>query len=416
MTKFSSAKSEMWEDFRCYRIKKLPSNFFEKLPLIHESGISFAYLAYLSGKEPFNQTDWIKGKLNFFHISELTDIPREHLEKNFYILSRLKVVDRDSLIKGYDFLITEESFLLKESRGSIVSYKVFSRVMFDDYLKSFNYKVKAYQIGKSCFYRDGRFCIEFEDDSVISLFKRSTIIIFAGSLFILIMICYVLYTKIRQQKIEEERKKHALSVLTHELRTPIANLLLQIESINQHSDELSEHLLEDFLKIEGEIYRLKRLTEKSTSYLNSLAGKDLIAFDKKVIPSVNDIHERLLENYTMRGVTLELLKKDTPFHLDIYWWHMCVKNLVENALNHGRAPIIIQLFHQDNELTLKVLDQGEPVFEKLSDYINKKNKVTRSEGLGIGLSLVFKIMKEMKGELLYTSKPKAFILKIKDER
>jgi hypothetical protein len=87
MSQLTSLKSELWEDFRCNRIKNVPDSFFEKLPLIHESGVSYAYLAYLSGKEPFNSVEWVKGKLNFFHISELSELPVSALEKNFSLLS-----------------------------------------------------------------------------------------------------------------------------------------------------------------------------------------------------------------------------------------------------------------------------------------------------------------------------------------
>jgi hypothetical protein len=187
-----------------------------------------------------------------------------------------------------------------KSKNGVVS--LYSRNDFELFLKTHDYSLKKFSTTKSCFIKEGAFCFDRDGNSLEALFRQSSIFVFLGSFFILFLISLVLYNKIKFQKIEEERKKHALRVLTHELRTPLANLILQIESINKNSEELSPSMLEDFLKIESDVYRLKRLTEKSSTYLQTFDGNGLISLKNEKFNSLNELHEKMLEPYFDQGV------------------------------------------------------------------------------------------------------------------
>ena len=398
MSKSQFAKVDVWESFRCRENLVLPEHFFEQTPFIHESGESYAYLAFTSGNPLFTDISWIKKHLNFFHVSELHTLPIEALEERFKILASLEREQLDGLTKGQQSLLTAEFYLTKKDQKMGLLYHVYPRMELEKFLATKPFYAMIKKPGENCFYLEGSVCWQKDSNNLLQMLRPSSIIIFGSSVLILVLVSFNLYSKIRLQNLEEERKRHALRVLTHELRTPIANLMLQIERVNQQSDEIAPGILEEFLKMEGEVYRLKRLAEKSSSYLNSNNEKGLINFDLKTIPSLNELVLHVLDDYPDHQIVFSPLTPDTAIELDPYWFNMCLKNLIENAINHGAKPISVKAHTQDNKVHLTVTDKGTFDSDK------------KTSGLGLGLSLVEKIIKEMKGELVIAKNPTSITL------
>lgn len=406
MTKSPSDKVDIWEAFRCRETKDLPQNFFEFSPFIHESGVSYAYLAFSSGMTPFVDVSWVKKHLNFFHISELHLLPEEGLDERFKILSNLDHTHFDAIIRGDDSLLTEEYYLAKKQQKMGHLYTVYSRLELDKFLNKKSYYAKTMGLGEKCYFTQGTICWQKDSSNLLQMLRPSSILIFVVSIVILILVGFSLYSRISQQNKEEERKKHALRVLTHELRTPIANLLLQIESINKQSDVVPPAILEELLRMEGEVYRLKRLAEKSSSYLNSNNEKGLISFDYKETPSINQLIGRILEDYRDHNISYKLLSQDQPMVLDVYWFSICFKNIIENAINHGAKPIMVDVEMEDKFLRIDIIDHGK---------YSSERKDAQSNGLGMGLSIVEKIMVEMKGKITVTQNPTIFSLYLRQK-
>ena len=399
MTKSLTDKADIWETFRCQEIPVLPDYFFERPPFIHDSGESYAYLAYISGMEPFNDSSWIKKNLNFFHISELRLLPADSLDERFKILAGLESAQFEGILNGHTSLLSNDFYLVKKQQKAGHFYSVYRRAQFERYLNTHWYYPKEFKLGEACFYQEGGVCWQRNSNSILQKLRPSSTIIFAFSVLILVLVSLSLYSRIKMQNREEERKRHALRVLTHELRTPVANLLLQIEEMNKKSYERDPALQEELLKMEGEIYRLKRLAEKSSSYLNSANDKGLITFDMKPVPSLNGLLESLLENY--QEIELERLAVDQGVVLDVYWFSICLKNLVENAILHGARPIQVKCSSEGKYVRIDVIDQGSV------------KAVSGSAGLGMGLGIVENIIEEMKGKLTRGTSPTRFSLYLK---
>ena len=415
MSKLYFDKSETWEDFRCNRITHLPPGFFENPPLVHESGVSYAFLAFLSGRDPFFTNEWVRNNLNLFHIYELEELPSKGLEGNFKILSQLNKSELDALVRGSNYILTSDYLLTRNHKSFNVTYKIFAKLELDKFLKEKIYYLRPYEDGTQCYYREDQFCWEKDDRTLTQIFMQSSIIVFGGSVVVLFLIAVILYRKIKQQGFEEERKKHALRVLTHELRTPIANLLLQVEQINKQSDVIPAGVLEEFLKMEGEVYRLKRLAEKSTSYLQTNDGKSLLAISLQEVPSVNELIIDMIHDYTEKGVGFIASPIDGPFKMDVYWFGICVKNLLENALHHGKNPVLVKWILVGDELTLTVSDAGICPYKNLDQILNSDRTGKNSRGLGLGMSIVQKIMQEMDGKLSYQQTPTTFSLFLRNK-
>lgn len=400
MNKSPSDKDEIWESYRC-RENSLPANFFEFSPFIHESGVSYAYLAFTSGMSFFTDENWIKKHLNFFHISELHLLPPDALDERFKILAGLNHAHFDAIIRGDHSLLTEENYFFKKQQKTGHLYKVYSRLDFDKFLNKKSYYAKSLTVGEKCYFIQGTICWLKDASNLLQRLRPSSIIIFVASILILVLVGVSLYSRISMQNREEERKRHALRVLTHELRTPIANLMLQVERLNKQSDSVSPAVQEELLRMEGEIYRLKRLAEKSSSYLSSNNENGLINFEYKEIPSFNELVQSVVEDYPDHNIGLKLLEKDESANLDVYWFSICFKNIIENAINHGAKPIMVSLHRDGKFLRIDVIDHGK---------YSRERKDAQTKGLGMGLSIVEKIMTEMNGKMSVAQNPTIFSL------
>jgi hypothetical protein len=403
-------KSDLWEDFRCHHTDRLPEKFFESAPLLHESGQSYAWLALVSGNENYSGSDWARVHLNYFHINELKDIPPAALDGNFIILSRLAKDDLQALGSGKDQFLTRLYFLNRDKTSLDLNYKFYSREHFENFFKAKNYFLRQKNNDEKCFYEESGICFEKDSAQYLELFKKSSLLIFFFSMMVLFLVAVILFRKIKQQKFEEERKKHALRVLTHELRTPIANLLLQVENINRESSTLNPQLQDEFLKMEEEVYRLKRLAEKSRGYLEMQSGNNLINAENRLFPSHNELLAELLAPYTEKGVQFLPASSDSEFSVDLYWLNVCLKNLVENAIVHGKAPVVVSLTNTPDSLQISVSDQGQCSYNSLNEIMDDNRPRDPKAGMGLGLILVASIVSELNGKLLMKKNPTTFTL------
>ena len=255
----------------------------------------------------------------------------------------------------------------------------------------------------ACEFKIGNLCWKKKPHNIKSLFSQSTIVLFIGTLIILLITAKGLFHRLRRKKVEEERKKHALRTLTHELRTPITSLLLQINNINQ-TKNMSQELQEQIARIESQVYRLKHLAQKSQSYLQT-DSSDLIHLNNSQISSLHHFCEEILTEYESGSIQLTTIK-DSDLCIDSYWLRMCINNLLENAFRYGKLPIELELNKTDHFITIAIRDQGQIAYSNINQVLKAQHH--QSKGLGLGLVIVNKTLKEMGAKLTLSNGPTEF--------
>ena len=123
----------------------------------------------------------------------------------------------------------------------------------------------------------------------------------------------------------------------------------------------------------------------------------------------------MIHDYTEKGVGFSASVNDGPFKIDVYWFGICVKNLLENAIHHGKNPVIVRWNLLADELTLTVTDAGECPYKNLEEILSSDRTGKNSRGLGLGMSIVQKIMQEMEGKLVYQQNPTTFSLFLRNK-
>ena len=415
----------IWEEYRCGFIKRLPRNYFSEAPFLHPSGLSYVYLAFLSGREVYKHENWIRQNYPFFHVLELSDLNKflkRPLEGVFGVLQDFQDNSLLDLVKGSEFVITKNFFLSRvrfRFDPSLLEYRLYYRTDFEKYLKNGPFQISNHQTGRDCFFQDGSICWQYNVGYLLKNSDKANILFSIGSLIFIFLIVGTLWNKLKSQKFEDERKRFALRVLTHEFRTPVASMLLQMDGIQKSINEIPENLQESFLRLSNDVYRLQRLTEASRNYLQAQKNKKLVQIKKVSIPSVNEFITNQLDKY-LDQCQLNLLDKDQGISLDPYWVGICLKNILENALFHGEKPIIVTLSFDKRQngsgkvkyLAIEVKDSGKCEFSDLKTITSEFVKGEKSEGTGLGLNIVHKSLLDMGGFLDFKLSPTRFTLKI----
>ncbi|MBK26388.1 MAG: hypothetical protein CME70_20480 [Halobacteriovorax sp.] len=414
----------VWEEFRCGGRSYLPASFFTDPPYMHPSGKSFAYLAFNLKKGGYDEKSWVKNHLSYFHTMELKKL-RQNIGELGGIYSILERLDEDALsdlAKGQGTILTKD-FLFARLRYpkifNILEYRIYLRDDLDNFLESSPYSLQTYKVNRSCFYKDGELCWNYNVRHIFRMANTSTVGVFVGLLIMIVVSVRLLLVKIKGQRLEDDRRRLALQVLTHEFRTPITSMLLTIERLNKRYDGMDEETQEAFLRLSSEVYRMQRLTETSRNYLKAQQSKELINFNFETVPSVNMYFEELLGGYDERlgdDFKVSYLETDCELNTDTYWVAICVKNLVENALTHGLKPITVSLTWKDEYLYVEVSDLGECDFDNLEELTREFVKGNKSSGTGLGLNIVKKVVKEMEGQMLFNPKPTSFTITLKNQK
>ncbi len=224
-----------------------------------------------------------------------------------------------------------------------------------------------------------------------------------GATFMLVILvgAVFVYRATRKQiKLTHQQQNFMMSI-THELKTPIAVVKLNLETLQKHKLE------------EAQQARIIHNTLQETDRLNDLCNNILLASQldagdfKLAWEEVNlsnlvkkaalqfqsrfpnrKISYRVDENISISGD--ELLLK------------LAINNLIENALKYspGEEPVLVELENAKDGIKLKVTDQGpaipdhekSKIFEKF--YRLGDENTRRVQGTGLGLYLTRKIAED----------------------
>lgn len=400
-------KTDVWDTYRCKIISKLPNDFFQNPPYLHESGHSYAYLFYKNFRPFLIDQNWHIKNLNLFHIEELKDLSVE-LPASFKFISELSERERLLLVSGTNYFLTDKYLVIN---NALLNFTAYPLKMVNQFFKRTDYQLHSPGNDRSCYYQLDQLCIQKAKVNLLLRLTETSYLIFTAAIITLLLTVSSLYHRILKQSLEEERKKHALRVLTHELRTPIASLLLQIENINESDSNLDHKTQDKLLRLESDIYRLKYLAEKSRGYLQSDSDK-FITFNEIEIDSLNEFIQTTIDESILAFPNSSInfiATEDLACRFDPYWVQICLRNLIENSIRYGKGTTTINTFLTKKNIEITVADEGKINATNLKSLL--KNKTNSGQGMGIGLKIVNKTLEQMDGGLDLSPNPTIFTMR-----
>lgn len=212
------------------------------------------------------------------------------------------------------------------------------------------------------------------------------------------------------QKIDEQRRM-LLTDLSHDLRTPLANLQGYIETLALGGDKLSEQDKKRFVDITLRNARnLKRLIDQifELAYLDG--GQ--VALNKEAFPLgelLYDVAAKFVEQAQEKNISLTVTPSQFDYRViaDIGKLERVLTNLLENALRHTPQDghIQIEVSNDNGKLRIDVRDNGVGISEQEIEYIfDARYQATNTEKdngvhAGLGLAISKKLMALIDSEL-----------------
>lgn len=202
---------------------------------------------------------------------------------------------------------------------------------------------------------------------------------------------------------EKDRIKTLIGDISHQTKTPIANLLLYSELLQEEA--LSEGARESVRAIQEQAEKLRFLIA-SLVKLSRLENGILVLTPRE--QSVQPMLERVAEQYARKaeekGLYLRLQNSDGQAVFDAKWTGEAVGNLVDNAIKYTcEGGIALSVTSYELFLRLDVTDTGRGIPEaeqaKIFARFYRSEGVREQEGVGIGLYLAREIVAKQGGYL-----------------
>lgn len=212
----------------------------------------------------------------------------------------------------------------------------------------------------------------------------------------------------------EQVRKDFIANISHELKTPVANISGFAETLLAEQSE-NEHVHEFSSIIYDESQRLRRLIDSLIKLSNLETGTpelNLVEVDARDL--VNEVVKVALKRNEKRGLKIETSLPDQPvvIKVDRDSIVQVLINLTKNAIAYNTDNKSIRVELDDNEAGIKisVQDQGEGIpqsdikriFERF--YRVDKTRSRKTGGSGLGLSIAKHLVENHGGEIGVDSK------------
>ncbi|CAG5082316.1 Adaptive-response sensory-kinase SasA [Parvicella tangerina] len=269
--------------------------------------------------------------------------------------------------------------------------------------------------------------LEFPDRSKYLLKQMGPVFISSILLILFITIAFILmYRYYQREQVMVTRTRDFINNMTHEFKTPLANISFASNMINRENERVDSDKIEQFTRI---------IQEENQRLLNNC--EDLLVIGM----AESDLKSSLEENVDVHQVItkaadryMEIQEDELNIKLDLFADAFHVKgkssmldntlaNLVDNAIKYcDENPIIrIRTKNKNGWLLVEVTDNGKGIAKNAQDQIFEKfyresnHDQHDVKGFGLGLSYVKMVVEQMGGTVFVQSelgKGSTFILKL----
>lgn len=214
-------------------------------------------------------------------------------------------------------------------------------------------------------------------------------------------------TNLMAEKQLSKLKSQALATASHDLRTPLTNILGYTELIRDYGDILTSEKKERYFNfIKSAVGEMKDSLEDLLLISRAEEGKmtlslyefDLVEFLKKIVEE----YSNLTKEHQIKLVTNNT---EYPAILDQKIISHIINNLISNAIKYSPdgGEITIKLIGKPEEIKIIIADQGIGIppnyFDKLFQLFERAENVGKIKGNGLGLSIVKKAVELHDGKI-----------------
>ncbi|NQT34631.1 HAMP domain-containing histidine kinase [bacterium] len=256
------------------------------------------------------------------------------------------------------------------------------------------------------------------DNEIVSDSKR-LLYTFIGIDIIAFLLLFFLYKTIRLHRKQASRNQIALAHLAHSIKTPVARIRLDTDSLIEEMVASPAEEREIITAIGRECGRMERAVQSAA--LSMEEGKHTLNLEScDLAQIVSDTTLAWQTQFDQAGIRLTLNKGDVSLsgRFDREMIAVMIDNLLDNALRHtmlnsdnirkGEAGVTVQLQKVDGTGEIIVDDMGGGIPKSERKHIFKRfrrisgDAATGVTGLGLGLALVKEITESHGGKVHVT--------------
>jgi len=233
-------------------------------------------------------------------------------------------------------------------------------------------------------------------DPASDLVRYQKMLLWEGATLCLFMIggaaalVFYMYNEMRQSR----RVKEFLGTFGHELKTPLAGLMLHVELLKEQCSTLdtkipTERLIEDLSRLNLQLE-------------NALL---LASSDQRQLFLQNHSLRDAVERQALRFPNLEIsCEGDATLPLDQRAIDLVLGNLIYNAAQHGKALTVnVQIQNRPGQITLTLTDDGQGFAGEVKKLGRLFHRHCNSSGSGVGLYLARELIKDLGGQIEFGS-------------
>jgi signal transduction histidine kinase len=294
--------------------------------------------------------------------------------------------------------------------GYIITFSVWwAFLLYQKNETAYHEKIELNKIGYEAKYPSIEY---FKSSEYISLqakySRQKAMILLEGSVFIALLIIGLLVVRrilSKEIRLAELQRNFMLSI-THELKSPLASLKLNMQTISSRnlektqSDKLISNSLFDISRLDALIDNILFASKMENGNSHMLA-EDI---------DISALSELFVKKYTSNSKSIKWESDITPgivMKTDLNGFSSMINNLLENAVKYSspNTTAKFSLHQNDGKVFIAVADQGfgipeedrELVFEKF--YRIGSENTRNNKGTGLGLYIVKRFVDYFKGEI-----------------
>jgi len=240
--------------------------------------------------------------------------------------------------------------------------------------------------------------------------RRERFVLYGATAFLAITMLILVFS-VQALLASQRRRQMMIHTVSHEFRTPLASMLQFTEMLldKRYPNQQRAETYLQLLHHQGQ--RLKGLIENVMTFAK--IEKRHFQLD----PTPVDTHKflraqqhfwALLDDFFEANLTLHIHHPPFTENLDEEALTRILTNLIDNARKYGNPPIEIHARADSDNWILEVRDHGPGLPQsgrKAFFQPYRRGPIRHREGLGLGLSVVYALVKAMRGEIATISEP-----------
>lgn len=270
--------------------------------------------------------------------------------------------------------------------------------------------------------------LEFPDRSKYLLRQMGPV--FISSILLILFITVAFFMMYRYYKREKElviRTRDFINNMTHEFKTPLANISFATSMIDRENENLKSEKIARYADIiQAENQRLVDNCEDLLVIGSAETELSDVLQDKldvnELIQSVMIRYKSLEENSNVEWIEEYRATKSLVMSKHSFLDNV-VSNLIDNAIKYteGTPKIQVETYNESNKIVISITDNGIGIYKEAQKVIfDKFYRVNNQDqhdvkGFGLGLAYVKMIVEQMNGSVTVKSdigKGSTFIIKL----